>query len=86
MPEVQAEIKKAADAILAEGKARQAQLQELQRLDKQAADTFERFKADDLEKWSQEASELEAQCRTLAGSVPQEAEPSAGDSDGKRRH
>ena len=74
LPEVQAEIKKAADAILAEGKARQAQLLELQGLDKQAADTFERFKADDLEKWSQEASELEAQCRTLAGSVPQEAE------------
>lgn len=74
LPEVQAEIKKAADAILAEGKVKQAQLLELQVLDKKAADTFERFKAEDLEKWSQEAKELEAQKQTLEGSASQEAE------------
>ena len=74
LPEVQAEIKKAADAILAEGKAKQAQLLELQALDKKAADMFEQFKAEDLEKWSQEAKELEAQKQALEGSTSQEVE------------
>lgn len=74
LPEVQAEIKRAADAILAEGKAKQAQLLELQALDKKAADMFEQFKAEDLEKWSQEAKELEAQNQALEGSASQEAE------------
>lgn len=74
LPEVQAEIKKAADAILAEGKAKQAQLLELQALDKKAADMFEQFKAEDLEKWSQETKELEAQKQALEGSASQEAE------------
>lgn len=74
LPEVQAEIKKAADAILKEGKEKQAQLVELQTLDKQSADTFELFKAEDLEKWSQEVTELEARRQSLAGSASQEAE------------
>ena len=74
LPEVQAEIKKAADAILKEGKEKQAQLVELQTLDKQSADTFERFKAEDLEKWSREVTELEARRQSLAGSASQEAE------------
>nr|WP_325212294.1 AAA family ATPase [uncultured Oscillibacter sp.] len=73
LPEVQAEIKKSAAAILAEGKSLQAQLQDIQDVDKKAADTFEKFKADDLEKWSREASELETRCQALAGAVPQEA-------------
>ena len=73
LPEVQAEIKKSADAILTEGKTKQAQLLELQGLDKKAADTFEQFKADDLAKWEQEADYLEARRQALAGTVPQEA-------------
>ena len=73
LPEVPAEIKKSADAILTEGKTKQAQLLELQGLDKKAADTFEQFKADDLAKWRQEADALEARRQALAGTVPQEA-------------
>lgn len=74
LPEVQAEIKKAADAILAEGKAKQAQLLELQALDKQSQETFEQFKADDLEKWNQESADLESRRQALAEAVPQQAE------------
>ena len=73
LPEVQAEIKKSAAAILAEGKSLQAQLQDIQDVDKKAADTFEQFKADDLAKWGQEVSELENRRQALAGAVPQEA-------------
>ena len=71
---VQAEIKKAADAIVAEGKAKQVQLMELQELDRKAADTFEQFKADDLEKWSQEAADLESRRQVLIEVVRQDAE------------
>lgn len=74
LPEVQAEIKKAADAILAEGKAKQAQLLELQALDKQSRETFEQFKSDDLEKWNQEAAELESRRQESAEAVSQQAE------------
>lgn len=74
LPEVQTEIKKAVDAILTEGKAKQAQLLELQALDKQSRETFEKFKAADLEKWSQEAAELETRRQALAGSVSKETE------------
>ncbi len=73
LPEVQAEIKKSAAAILAEGKSLQTQLQDIQDVDKKAADTFEQFKADDLAKWGQEVSELENRRQALAGAVPQEA-------------
>lgn len=74
LPEVQVEIKKAADAILAEGKAKQAQLLELQALDKQSRETFERFKSDDLEKWNQDVAELESRRQESAEAVPQQAE------------
>lgn len=74
LPEVQAEIKKSAAAILAAGKEKQAQVLELQGLDKKAADTFEQFKADDLAKWGQEVSELEARRQTLAEAASKEAE------------
>ncbi len=73
MPEVQAEIRKVATDILTAGKEQQAQLAELHELDKQSRETFEQFKADDLAKWSQEASELEARCQDLAGAVPEQA-------------
>lgn len=74
LPSVQAEIKKAADAIVDEGKAKRTQLKDLQKLDQKAADTFEQFKSSDLEKWSQEAAELEAQRQVLMASVGQDAE------------
>lgn len=74
LPEVQAEIKKVADAILAEGKAKQAQLLELQALDKQSRETFEQFKSDDLGKLNQEAAELESRRQESAEAVPQQAE------------
>lgn len=73
LPQVQAEIKKVADAIVAEGKAKRAQLVELQELDRKAADTFEHFKTDDLEKWGQEAADLETRRQTLTEAASQEA-------------
>ena len=69
LPEVQAEIRKAAEAILADGKAQQAQLSELRELDLKAKETFEQFKADDLAKWSHEAEELAAQCQKQSESI-----------------
>lgn len=71
---VQAEIKKAVDAILAAGKAQRAQLVELQEMDQKSKATFEQFKADDLAKWNQEADELEARRQALTEAIPQEAE------------
>ena len=63
LKEVQLAIKKAADAIAAEGKECKAQLDALEELDRKSRDAFERFKSEDLEKLSREAAELEAQCR-----------------------
>ena len=74
LPEVQAEIKKSADAILAEGKAKHAQRLELLSMDTDSRKIFEQFKAEDLEKWTQEIAELEARQQTLADAVPQQAE------------
>lgn len=71
---VQAEIKKAVDAILIEGKAQRAQLVEIQEMDQKSKATFEQFKADDLAKWNQEADELEARCQALTEAIPREAE------------
>lgn len=73
LPEVQTEIKRAADVILTAGKEQRAQITELQELDQKARDKFEQFKADDLAKWSQEAAELEAQCQELARAIPEPA-------------
>ena len=74
LPEVQAEIKKAVDAIVAEGKAKRAQLVELQELDRKSAGTFEQFKASGLEQWSREAAELESRRQVLMAAVRQDAE------------
>lgn len=61
LPEVQAELKKSAAALLEAGKERQAHIAELQDLERKSRDTFEQFKADDLEKWRAEIAELERQ-------------------------
>ncbi|MCI8399291.1 MAG: hypothetical protein HFF90_07810 [Oscillibacter sp.] len=74
LPSVQAEIKKTVDAIVAEGKAKRAQLVELQELDRKAAGTFEQFKVGDLEKWSREAAELESRRQMLTEAISQQAE------------
>ncbi len=57
--EVQAELKKAIGVVVAEGRERKSQLEELQSLDAKSKETFEQFKADDLKA-------LEAQIRTLS--------------------
>lgn len=61
LPEVQAELKRSAAALLEAGKERQAYIAELQDLERKSRDTFEQFKADDLEKWRAEIAELERQ-------------------------
>ncbi len=73
LPKVQAVIKRAAVEILTAGKEQQAQITELQELDQKTRETFEQFKADDLAKWTQEAAELEAQCRKLAEEGPEQS-------------
>lgn len=74
LPEVQAELKKAAAAIVSDGRERQAQLAQLRELDMKSAETFEQFKADDLQKWEAEAAELEAKGRTTENSADSQAE------------
>lgn len=59
LPEVQGELKKAAAAILEAGREKQAQLLQLQELDRKSEKVFAQFKADDLQKWRAEAEELE---------------------------
>ena len=43
-------------------------------MDTDSRKIFEQFKAEDLEKWTQEIAELEARQQTLADAVPQQAE------------
>ncbi len=59
--EVQAELKKVISAIVAEGRERKAQLEELQALDAKTKETFEQFKADDLKKLEDEIRALTPQ-------------------------
>lgn len=61
LPEVQTELKKSTAALLEAGKAKQAQIAELRELDEKGRQTFEQFKADDLQKWEAEAAALEQQ-------------------------
>ena len=75
LPEVQEELKKAAGAILAEGKTKQEELKQLQELDQKSASTFEQFKADDIQAWSAEIEKLEEQdhqAEQTAGNQAQE--------------
>lgn len=66
LPEVQAALKKVLSELYAAGSEQRAQLIELQEMDKKAADTFARFKEDDLGKWAAEAAEMEQRCASLA--------------------
>ena len=59
LPAVQAELKKSVDALLAEGRERKAQLDELNALEQKTADTFRQFQADDLKTMQGGIAELE---------------------------
>jgi len=65
--EVQAELKKVISAIVAEGKERKSQLEELQALDSKSKTTFEQFKEDDLKAMEEEIQTLSAQNSTDSG-------------------
>lgn len=74
LSEVQAALKKVISELYAAGSEQRAQLIELQEMDKKAADTFARFKEDDLGKWAAEAAELEQRCASLAEQASAETE------------
>ena len=74
LPDIQADLRNTAAAILADGQEQQRQIEELQKLERQTQATFEQFRTDDLEKWSAEAAGLEAQCRKLDSSADAQAE------------
>ena len=59
LPAVQAELKKSVDALLAEGRERKAQHDELNALEKKTEDTFRQFQADDLKTMRDGIAELE---------------------------
>ena len=66
LPRLQEDLRNSAAAVLAQGKEQQAQISELQELDRKARETFEQFQADDLKKWEAEAQQLEGKIRQLA--------------------
>lgn len=74
LSEVQAALKKVISELYAAGSEQRAQLIELQEMDKKAADTFARFKEDDLGKWAAEAAEMEQRCASLAEQASAETE------------
>lgn len=74
LPEVQAALKKVLSELYAAGSEQRAQLIELQKMDKKAADTFAQFKEDDLGKWAAEAAEMEQRCASLAEQASAETE------------
>lgn len=74
LSEVQAALKKVLSELYAAGSKQRAQLIELQEMDKKAADTFARFKEDDLGKWAAEAAEMEQRCASLAEQASAETE------------
>lgn len=58
LPQVREELKKSAAALLEAGRAKQAEIAELREMDEKSRVTFEQFKADDIQKWESEATEL----------------------------
>lgn len=74
LKEVQAAIRKAAEAIAAEGKQRKSELEDLEELDRKSRETFEQFRAEDIAKWTAEAKELEDSRRAQAVAGGDQAE------------
>ncbi len=66
--EVQGDLKKVITAIVAEGRERKAQLEELQALDAESNAVFEQFKADDLQTLETQIQTLSSQNSAEAGS------------------
>ena len=74
LPKIQDDLRNSANALLVQGQEQQAQIGELQRLDQKARETFERFQADDLEKWEAEARQLEGKIQQLANDAAAQTE------------
>ena len=67
LPEVQGELQKVIDAIVAEGREQQAQLKQLQELDGKTQATFDQFQAEDIIKMQDEIDTLTRQRGSEAG-------------------
>ncbi len=74
LPAMQAELKKSVDALLAEGRERKAQLDELNALEQKTADTFCQFQADDLKTMQGGIAELEQRRAGLLGKAARQNE------------
>lgn len=74
LPKIQEELRSSATALLAQGQEQQAQIKELQELDRKARETFEQFQADDLKKWEADAQQLENKLRQLADDAAAQVE------------
>ena len=74
LPRLQEDLRNSAAAVLAQGKEQQAQIRELQDLDRKARETFEQFQADDLKKWEAETQQLEGKIRQLADDAAAQVE------------
>ena len=74
LPRLQEDLRNSAAAVLAQGKEQQAQIRELQDLDRRARETFEQFQADDLKKWETEAQQLEGKIRQLVDDAAAQVE------------
>lgn len=74
LTEVQTAIQTAVDELLALGKQRREELNELQNLDSQSKAVFEQNREDDLKKWIGEAAELEQSIQQSTGDTAGEIE------------
>ena len=61
LPELRGELQKSVDAIVAEGKAATAKLEELKELERKSEETFRKFQAEDVEKLNAEIRRLTKQ-------------------------
>lgn len=74
LAEVQAALKKILSELYAEGSEQQRQLLQLRELEQKARDTFEQFKAEDLQKWQTEADALEQVLKQQSTNATQQIE------------
>lgn len=74
LAEVQAALKKILSELYAEGSEQQRQLLQLRELEQKAHDTFEQFKAEDLQKWQTEADALAQALKQQSTNVTQQIE------------
>ena len=74
LAEVQAALKKILSELYAEGSEQQRQLLQLRELEQKAHDTFEQFKAEDLQKWQTEADALEQVLKQQSTNATQQIE------------